>query len=139
MATAVGVLRLIDVRARAAAALEPELDDDPAVLVNLVDAVQPPALMLDWDDPWLTVGLDGRPVMGPCTWEASLSVICFGSRVEPGPGVEQLEQLVTYTINRLRADDYPWPVATVQSPRVFTIANIPLLGARVGYRVPVTI
>jgi hypothetical protein len=138
-ATETGVLELTAVRARAAAALEPATDSDPAVLVDLVDAVHPPVLMLDWDDPWLTPGLDNRPVMGPCVWQANLSVICIASRVEPGPGVETLEQLVTYTIDRFRYDPYPWPVATAQSPRRFDIGGVTYLGARVGYRVPVTV
>ena len=47
--------------------------------------------------------------------------------------------LVAYTIARLRADAYPWPQATSQAPRIFEIAGVPYLGARVVYRVPVAI
>jgi len=138
-ATEAGVLELTAVRARAAAALEPVTDTDPQVLVDLVDALHPPCLMLDWDDPWLTPGLQAQRVMGPCVWEASLSVLCVAGRVEPGPGVATLEELVTYTIDRFKFDPYPWPVATAQSPRRFDIGGVTYLGARVGYRVPVTI
>ena len=125
-------LRLTEVRAQAATALAQASADDPVVHVDLVDAVDPPALMLVWADPWVTFET-------PCLWWANLVVLCLASRVEPGPGVEKLEQLVTYTVERLQADDYPWPVASSQAPRIFTIANIPLLGARVGYRVPIAI
>ena len=129
-----GTLLLGEVRARAATALAPLTDDDPTVLVNLVDAVQPPALMLEWDDPWLEAETFGRAL-----WFGNLVVLCLAARVQPGPGVEKLEQLAAYTIGRLQADTYPWPVASLQAPRVFTIGNVPLLGARVGYRVPVTV
>jgi len=139
VAVTTGVLALTGVRERAAAALAPVDPTDPAVFVEYVDALDPPALMIGWDDPWLEAGFGGRPVFGPCEWEARLAIICVAARVEPGPGIQTLEELVAYTINRLRADDYPWPVATVQAPRQFTIGNIPLLGARVGYRVPVTV
>lgn len=139
MSVSTGVLRLIDVRARAALALAPELDGDPAVFVTWVDMPDPPALMVGWDDPWLDPGVQGQRVMGPCEWDARLAVVCVGSRVEPGPGIEMLEQLVTYTITRLKADAYPWPVATVQAPREMTFGGIPYLAARVGYRVPVTV
>ena len=132
--TTSGALRLSEVRARAAAALEPATDDDPPVLVNLVDAVQPPALMLVWADPWLEPHSFGTGL-----WFANLEVLCIASRVEPGPGVDTLEQLVGYTIERLQDDPYPWPAANVQAPRVFQINNLNLLAARVAYRVPTTI
>ena len=129
-----GLLRVAEVRARAAAALEPEAETDPPVLVNIVDAVEPPALMLEWVDPWLE-----PQTAGTGYWLARLDVVCLAQRHEPGPGVESLEALITHTITRLRADSYPWPAATLQAPRVFTIAGVPLLGARVSYRLPVTI
>jgi hypothetical protein len=129
-----GTLKLADVRARAAAALEPAADGDPDVHMDVVDAVQPPALMLFWDDPWLE-----PKTISTCLWDASMVVLCIASRVEPGPGVAKLEELVAYTVARLIADTYTWPAATLQAPRVFTIGNVPLLGARIIYRVPVTL
>jgi hypothetical protein len=129
------VLALTEVRARAATALAPALPDDPAVLEDLVDSVQPPALMLIWNDPWVTL----RTVTGSGgVYEASLTVLCLAGRVEPGPGIETLEQLITHTLGRLQADAYSWPLQASQAPRVFDIGNIPLLGARLTFRVPVS-
>ena len=127
-------LKLTDVRARAAAALAPVAPDDPPVLVDLVDSVDPPAIMLLWADPWLE-----PQTAGTGFWFARLDAFCIAARVDPGPGVAMLESLVSHTIARMRADEYPWPAATLQAPRVFTIAGVPLLGARVSYRLPVTI
>ena len=126
------MLALTEVRARVATALAPPSPNEPTVLVDVVDAVEPPALMLVWADPWLTFDTS-------CMWLGALDVLCVASRVEPGAGIEKLEELVSYTVTHLQADDYPWPTATFQAPRVFNIGGIPLLGARVGYRVPVTI
>lgn len=125
-------LRLDAVRGQAAAALAPAAPGDPEVIVNVVDAVHPPALMLLWDDPWLTPKT-------ACLYDARLEVLCIAGRVEPGPGVEQLEALVSYAIERLQADAYSWPAATLTAPRVFRIGGVPYLGARVIYRVPVTL
>lgn len=135
-----GLLMLTEVRARAAAALAPIDDTDPPLLPEWVDAFHPPVLMLDWNTPWLEPGVGFRRGMGPCVWQAGLAVLCAASRVEPGAGMEQLEQLVTHTVRRLQADtSYRWPVATVDGPRRFDQAGIPYLATRVGYRVPVTI
>jgi len=123
---------MAEIRARAAAALAPVSDTDPYVFDNVVDAVEPPALILGWDDPWLSYETS-------CLYWAQFAVLCVAGRVEPDPGVAKLEELVTYTIGRLRADSYAWPVASSQAPRRFTIAKIEYLGARVGYRVPVTV
>jgi hypothetical protein len=128
-------LLLTDVRARAAAALAPATDDDPNVYADLPDAVHPPALFLDWVDPWL----EPQTVAGNGWWNARLDVVCIAARVQPGPGVTTLEELVTFAIARLKDDAYPWPAATLQAPRVFTIAGVPYLGARVSYRLPVTV
>jgi hypothetical protein len=128
-------LPLTEVRARAAAALAPASEADPVVLEDLVDSVQPPALMLIWNDPWLML----RTVAGgQGIFEASLTVLCLAGRVEPGPGIETLEQLVSHTLGRLQADAYSWPLQASQAPRVFEIGNIPLLGARLTFRVPVS-
>ncbi len=42
-----------DARSKLAAALAPVEDGDPAILVDLVDSLEPPALMLGWGAPWL--------------------------------------------------------------------------------------
>jgi hypothetical protein len=132
----VSVLPLTEVRARAAAALAPATDQDPDVHVDVVDAVTPPCLLLVWDDPWLVpatvAGMNGH-------YDAQFVVLCIAARLEPGPGVETLEQLVGYTIGRLAADTATWPQATSQAPRVFEIGGVPYLGARLIYRVPVEI
>src|SRR5262252_9467377 len=99
-----GLLMLTEVRARAAAALAPIDDTDPPLLPEWVDAFHPPVLMLDWNTPWLEPGVGFRRGMGPCVWQAGLAVLCAASRVEPGAGMEQLEQLVTHTVRRLQAD-----------------------------------
>ena len=129
-----GALPLTEVRARAALALDPAEPGAPEVLVNVVDAVTPPVIMLTWEDPWLTPRTVG---MGDGFWDAQLGVLCLAARLEPGAGVETLEDLVAYAIGRLAADSYPWPVASSQAPRIFEIGGVPLLGARLVYRVPV--
>jgi hypothetical protein len=131
------VLLLTEVRARAAAALAPATDDDPEVHVDVVDAVTPPALLLVWDDPWLVpatvAGMNGR-------YDAQFVVLCIAGRLEPGPGVEKLEQVVQHVIARLHAapDDFG-PQVSSRAPRIFEIGGVPYLGARVIYRVPVSI
>src|SRR5262245_52209092 len=128
-------LTITEIRSRAAAALAPVDVGDPDVLVDVVDAAEPPVLMLSYDDPWL------EPLsIGACLWDCRLEIIALASRVEPGPGIEMLEQLVAYTTAKLRDDETAtWPAASVQAPRVFTIGGVPLLGARIVYRVKVTL
>jgi hypothetical protein len=124
------------VRAAAAAALAPAGEGDPTVLADLVDAVEPPALMLEWNDPWITM----RTISGGLgVFEAQINVLCFAGRIEPGPGVEVLEGLIDYTLGRFQADAYSWPLAFSQAPRRFDIAGIPLLGARLGFRIPISL
>jgi len=137
--TAQGAVTLADVRDLAAAALEPQAPDDPPVLVDVVDSLTPPALMLVWGDPWLAPAVATRPTMGPCLWTARLQVLCIAARVEPGPGIRVLEQLVALTVDRLAADPYTWPLDAVSAPRVFDIAGLSYLGARVTYLVPITV
>jgi hypothetical protein len=66
-------------------------------------------------------------------------VICVAWRNEPGPGFAKLEELAAYTIDRLQADSYVWPPATLQAPRWTNIGNVPYLAARITYTVPVHI
>jgi len=128
-----GVLTLGEVRARAAAALAPASPNDPSVHVDVVDAVEPPAILLVWDDPWLE-----PQSFGPCLFKANLAVLCIAARIEPGPGVQTLEEMVAFTIERLRADAYSWPQASSRAPRVLRIANLEYLAARVVYQLNVT-
>jgi len=130
------LLRLGEVRQRMADALAPATPADPPVLVDLVDSVDPPAYMPLWVDPWLE---PETIAMSEGYWWARLDLLCLAARVDPGPAVAMLEALVSNAISRMAADAYPWPAATLQAPRVFTIAGVPLLGARVSYRLPVSI
>lgn len=134
-----GAMTVADVRPRAAAALEPDAGDELTVHTDYPEAVVPPALILLWDEPWLEPGVPQGRTFGPCLWRAHLIVWCVAGRLEPGPGVDVLERLVAFTLERLQADPYPWPPASVQAPRVWTIANVPLLGARVALEVPVSL
>lgn len=121
---------LLDARAKLAAALAPVADGDPEVHVNLVDSLEPPALMLTWADPWLTPG--------NATYQTGrLSVVAVAGRLEPGAGIETLETLVQSTLRRLLADPGDWPLDAVGGPRVFTIGNINYLAARIVLRVPI--
>ncbi|MBO0743670.1 MAG: hypothetical protein J2P43_01530 [Candidatus Dormibacteraeota bacterium] len=134
-----GTVALADLRPLAAAALEPQTDADPPVLVDVVDSLTPPVLMLLWGDPWLEPAVANRPVMGSCLFTANLQVLCVGGRLEPGPGIDTIEQLVSYVLGRLDADIYPWPLRLVTALRQQEIGGITYLAARVNYAVPVTV
>lgn len=133
-----GRLSLGDVRGRLAAVLAPATDDDPDVTVDVVDSVTPPAILLLWDDPWLTPETY-KAIADRGYWTARIEVLCIASRVEPGPGVEKLEDLVSFVIGRTQADSYSWPAGTVSAPRVFTIGGVPYLGSRITYQLPVSV
>lgn len=127
-----GLLTLDALRERAGLVLAPQAEDDPPVLIAPVDAVDPPALMLAWDDPWLAETT-------ACYWTARLAIVCFASRLEPEGQVAELERLATHAIRRLSADAYPWPHETTRAPRMLEVAGIPLLVARVIYACPISI
>jgi hypothetical protein len=129
-------LELADIRDAAGVVLAPETDTDPPVLVDVVDSLTPPALMLIWDDPWIEPGVVGAPTMGPCLLNARLVVMCIAARLEPGAGVRTLEQLVAYAIERMKADTYTWRLNAVGAPRIYPIGNVDYLGARITYLVP---
>ena len=136
-AVGVGMLTLAGVRPAAAAALAPEQDTDPAVFEDVVDALQPPAVMLAWDDPWLEGG-PGLRTMGPCVYTARLRVICCAARLMPGSGVDELERLVSYVLVRMRADAHSWALDQVTSPEQVTSSGIELLRAEVTYTITTT-
>jgi len=123
-------MNLLDARVKLAAALAPIADDDPTVLSNLVDALEPPALMLGWGEPWLTADT-------ACLSTGRLVVTAVAARLVPGAGVETLERLVDYTLGRLAADGGAWPLDSVSGPRLFTVAKIDYLAARIILRVPI--
>jgi hypothetical protein len=123
-------MNLLDARSKLAATLAPLDDDDPVVLVDLVDAINPPALMLGWGEPWLEPRTS-------CLWQGRLVVTCVASRLMPGAGVATLEELIDYTLGRLNTDTGAWPLDNVGGPRVFNVANINYLAARIVLRVPI--
>ena len=133
-----GMISIADVRDVAAEALAPVEDTDPPVIADVVDSLTPPAIMLIWGDPWLEPGV-GAVTMGPCVWRARLQVMAVAARLEPGPGIRVLEQLVAYVVARMKTDTYTWPLDSVSAPRVFDIGSLPYLGARVTYLVPTTV
>lgn len=131
-------LELTEVRGSAALALAPGDEDDYNLYLDLPDAVHPPCVFLDWVDPWLEPQVTGMG--GGGYWLGRLDVVCVASRVQPGAGVSKLEELVSLAIARLQADElHQWPAANLQAPRVFTISGVPYLGARIAYRLPVSI
>lgn len=127
-----GLMSLTGLREAAAAALAPQGPDDPPVLMAPVDSLEPPALMLAWDEPWLTFNT-------PCFWYARLAVSCWAGRLSPDAGIAALEELVTYVTARMRADAYPWPHEATRAPRMVEIGAVPLLMARVVYTAPVSL
>ena len=132
---AAGVLTITNARVEAAAALAPVADDDPEVYPNLVDAVDPPALMVGWGDPWI----DTAPAtMGRTLFRVRLVVWAIAGRLEPDAGVEMLERLVGHVVGRLADSPYPWGLPTASAPAWFTFGNVDYIAARVTYLVPVS-
>lgn len=131
-------LELAALRPAVAAVLAPSSDTDPYVHEDVVDAVTPPALMLAWDDPWLEAG-PGLPTMGPCLYTARLRVVCIAARLDPGTGVDELERLVAFVLDRMRADPRTWTLDTVTAPEQRDQSGISSLVANVIYAVPTTV
>lgn len=131
-------MNLAEARAKLAAVLAPVADTDPDVLVSLVDTIEPPALMIGWGDPWLEPDT-------ACLCRGRLVITAVAGRLVPGEGVAKLEELVAYTLGRLKADTGAWPLDSVSGPRVFTIGGRPdaktkttYLAVRVTVRVTVS-
>lgn len=127
-----------ELRAQAALVLAPLTDQDPYVFADVVDSLEPPALVVDQGDPWLVVGQPGRPTLGPCLYTAQLIVVCIAGRLEPGPGVDTLEQLETYALDRFRDDDYSWPLEQVSGRHQYDLSGVTYLAATITYAVPTT-
>jgi hypothetical protein len=124
-------VNLLEARVKLAAVLAPIGPGDPDVLSSLVDSIEPPALMIGWGDPWL------EPATA-CFATGRLVVTAVAGRLLPGEGIAKLEDLVDYTLARVRADTGTWPLDSVSGPRVFVMAKTNYLAARVTLRVTVT-
>jgi hypothetical protein len=125
------VTALLDVRAKLAAVLAPQDDDDPDVHEDYIDALHPPCVMVTWADPWLELDTG-------CLYRSRPQLLLVAGRVEPGAGVATLEQMVSDVLARLGQDSAQWPVRLVTSPRVFEIGGVSYLGARIELDVRVT-
>jgi hypothetical protein len=136
-----GVLPLAEVRATLAAALAPVGDSDPDVLADTPHSVEPPLLFLQWGSPWLepTPRPGAGRTFGPCLWLARIDVVCVAGRVDPAPGIETLERLVAYVIDRLAADQtYVWPPGLVSRPGTGVWGDIRYQTADVTYELTTT-
>lgn len=124
-------MNISDARAKLAAVLAPvDLETDPVVLETLVDSVEPPALMIGWGSPWL----EHRTA---CLYNGRLSITAVGARLQPGAGIEQLEQLVGFALGRLHTDR-TFVVESVSEIRVLNVAKVPYLAAHLSVAVPIT-
>jgi hypothetical protein len=120
-------VNLLEARTKLAAILAPVLDSDPDVLTSLVDAIEPPALMLGWGEPWL------QPSKTLCGYEGRIIVTAVASRIMPGEGLGSLEALVAYVKTRIEANPTEWTFESVTGPRVFLIAKTSYLACRLTY------
>lgn len=120
---------LRELRERVAAALLP-IDPDWNVHAGPVDAISPPSFVIVWPDPWLTP-------MTPCVYQARLHVVCCAGRVEPTPGYETLEEMVTRALDALSVARLP--VVQVGGASSLEIARLLYLIARVTVAAPVAL
>ena len=124
----------VDARAKLAAALAPLDDGDPVVLVDLVDSLEPPALMLNWADP----AIDPEGILrGACMEIGRLQITAVAHRLMPGPGVATIESLWFYTRRRLALDPSGWPKVRWDAPRWFTIGGTTYLASRGVLTIPI--
>ena len=135
MTTVPALLALDEVREALAELLVATADTDPPVHVDYPDALDPPCLVVVWDDPWI----DPPRTLGSRVTDSHVAVLCVAGRVEAGPGVDVLEQLVLGVAGRLRDAPTGWPLTGVSAPREYTIGGVNYLGCRVAWRVPVAL
>jgi hypothetical protein len=126
-------LALTGTRAAAGAALAPATETDPPI-VETTDSLTPPALMLEWANPWFAPAsvAGGRGLL-----TATLNVLCFAARIEPEPGIVKLEELVSYVIGRLQGDLNPWTFTNAQTPVRVDMNAIPMFLARLSFTIPI--
>lgn len=132
------LVALDQLRATAADVLWPAAPGDPYVFADVVDSLEPPALVVDQGDPWLTPGQQQVQTFGPCLYTARVQIVCIAGRLEPGAGVDVLETLETYVLQRMRADTYDWPLEQVSGRGQYDLAGVTYLAATITYLVPTT-
>ena len=121
-------MNFLEVRPKLGALLAPILDSDPNVLTSLVDAIEPPALMIGWAEPAFEPDT-------ACFMVGHLVITCVAARLMPGEGITSLEELWTYTMGRLRTDTPNWSLESGSGPRVFPIAKTSYIASRIAVRV----
>jgi hypothetical protein len=143
VAPASGLISAAEVRYLAATILEPDPDQDLAVIAGPVDSLTPPVLMMLKGDPWVTPGSRGVPTMGPCIYEARLVVYAVAHRYEPGSGIDKTDELEAYVIDRMAANAYTWRLEGISGPRSMEWGDkrgkIDYLFSSLTYLVPVTV
>jgi hypothetical protein len=126
------------VRATLAAALAPLEPGDPDVIPYFADAAAPPVILMQWEDPWLEAGADGRGMMDQSQYTARLEVFVVTTRLEPERTLADLEQMVSYVIRRLMLDPYAWWVPTVDVPGALQLGGVDYAACRLHVRAPAT-
>ena len=121
---------LADFRISVAADLAPGPTDDWNVQDGPVDAIEPPAYLLVWSDPWLVPATH-------CYQTARLDVVAVAARVDVEGGHDQLERLVEYAYFVL--DGTGAPVLATSRPGPFDIGGVTYLAARLTVTHPVAL
>jgi len=129
------LLALVDVRAKAEAVLVAafaELDPVPGEVVGPLDAIEPPCVRIGWAEPWL------EPFGQAGVFSARLEAFCIAARLEPAPGFETIEELVSATVRAFTRDPigYPWAVSYVGAPRGYDVAGKSYLASQIVLRSP---
>jgi hypothetical protein len=114
---------LVDLRSKVAAALAPVADGDPNMYTALVDALDPPCLMLG--------PIGGRSSGTFCLYEVVGVVTAVAGRLEAGAGLDTLDGLVAYVAGRFHGTE--WLVESWPEARVFTVGGINYLATRILY------
>jgi hypothetical protein len=134
-----GLIPLTGLRDAVALVLAPASDADPYVFADVVDSLTPPALVVEHGDPFLVPGIATRPTIGQCDYTARLAVVCIAGRLEPGPGMDTLERLETYVLERMRGDRQAWVLEEVSQRGQYDLAGITYLAATVTYTITTTL
>lgn len=122
-------MTLTELRAAAAAALD-GLDEDWAVHAAPVDALTPPAFVLEWSDPWLLPA-------GYCQSTAALDVVVVAARLEPDAQYDTLDAMVGAAYAALAAARLT--PAQTSAPLPLDVAQVNYLSARLLIRQPVDV